>query len=252
LFHLDNALCNLLKYFIDAITCFGRRLLIYNVFINIQAHLHFLFALGCNLPLISIYIALIARQRDNKVTHIVLLLHLVGPEADALETALVRDVVTNERGDGIPIIHAYETAKTVWAASVPDVHFHHWAILNCHILLHVSTTNCDVIVLTEVVLTVTLRYTWLSDAGITQQHYFCLNYCLRLYCVFFVVLEAHRPAASATSCTLAATLPSSPTHFEDLITLILWLLLFTAAASRFILGFLTIKFAATSFRLHVF
>jgi len=112
-FHLDDALCNLLENLIDAIASFCGCLFIYNIFVNIQADLHFLFSLGRDLPLVAVYIALVAGQRDHEVAHIVFLLHLVGPEAYRFETALVRHVVANQRGHCIAVIHANQTTKTI-------------------------------------------------------------------------------------------------------------------------------------------
>jgi len=122
------------------------------------------------------------------------------------------------------------------------VHFYDRAILHCNVLLHVCATNCDIIILTKMILTITLRYTRLADARVAKQHYFCFDYSLSLYRVFFVVLEALWSAAATTTLALPG-LSGCSAHFEYLIPLKLGLALFRSTASYTFLWFLIIEFA---------
>ena len=178
-----------------------------------------------------IYVTFVACQSNYKITHIILLLHFCGPIANTLETALISKVIANQCSNCISIIHTNKASESVWTTSIPNMHFNNCTILDSHILLHISTTYCYIVIFAESILAITLSDTWFSNSWITKENYFGFNYGLGLYNILILILETH--------CLLFLSILSIlRAHWEDLILLKFGLLLFATTASLFLVSLL--------------
>ena len=167
-FYFNNLLSNFWKYFIDALTRFSWSIhLYYLLCIYIQTIFQRYQFLLCNLPLGWISITLISSQGNHKFIHIIFFIHFFRPIAYAIKSPLIRQIITNNSRQSIPIIHTHQTSKPIWTPSIPYMQFHNCPIFWSYILLHVGTTYCHIITFTKWILAISLRYTRFSYAWIS-------------------------------------------------------------------------------------